>query len=131
MAILTYASYTLVTDGRFEITPSRLELLCAVLNGTVLYGLVTSAWMFGEDRLARFSLCQGGQILLGVVFAPSRTTRIYAILYAVASVGTAAAGGGPQALTSMFFLQQAFQSAMGIALPCFVEAPARKRLMCY
>ena len=120
LGILTYGVYALVVDGRFSIAPAILGHVCAVLNGVIVVAVPT-VWLCGEDQLARFGLLQGGQILLGVIFAPSKSTASYSVCYAIAFAASTAIGG-LQTLTPLFAFQQAFQAALGILLPTFVEA---------
>ncbi|OLP82423.1 hypothetical protein AK812_SmicGene36928 [Symbiodinium microadriaticum] len=102
LAVSTYVIYHLVNTGRVEVTDQFLRPLCPVLNGIIMTALVASAYVSQTERdyMARFGLCSGAQILMGVVFGPKR-----------------------------FLGQQAFQAAIGIMLPGFVEFALRERIV--
>ncbi|CAE7568079.1 unnamed protein product [Symbiodinium sp. CCMP2456] len=130
LAILTYVIYHLVNSGRVEVTDRLLRPLCPVLNGIIMTALVASAYVSQTERdyMARFGLCSGGQILLGVVFGPRRTITL-SIGYTTSFCWSMAVTYGWNAISPLFLLQQAFQAAIGIMVPGFVEFALRERIV--
>ncbi|CAE7728066.1 unnamed protein product [Symbiodinium sp. CCMP2592] len=130
LAVLTYVIYHLVNTGRVDVTDRLLRPLCPVLNGIIMTALVTSAYVSRTERdyIARFGLCSGGQILLGVVFGPRRSIAI-SICYAISFSWSMAVTHGRTAISPLFLLQQAFQAAIGIMVPGFVESALRERIV--
>jgi len=65
---------------------------------------------------------------MGIVFGPRRTMAI-SICYAISFSWSMAVTNGWTAISPLFLLQQAFQAAIGIMVPGFVEFALRERIV--
>eukprot|EP00439_Symbiodinium_sp_Y106_P035035 s859_g4.t1 len=141
LAFLTYVIYHLVNTGRVDVTDRLLRPLCPVLNGIIMTALVASAYVSRDERepwhlvlvvsvAAVVVVVMVAQVIVAVVaFSECGATMAISICYAISFSWSMAVTNGWTAISPLFLLQQAFQAAIGIMVPGFVEFALRERIV--
>mmetsp|Transcript_61708 Transcript_61708/g.144483 ORF Transcript_61708/g.144483 Transcript_61708/m.144483 type:complete len:583 (-) Transcript_61708:51-1799(-) len=124
LGILAYGVYT-VALWSSQVTEQILVRSCAVLHFTLLVGVLADTLLGLDDIVNRVGTFQYTHMILGVVFAPSKSTAFCSVCYFALCAWNIAQSSSESFLTPLCLLQQFFQAATGIGLPFIVDAVLR------